>query len=100
MLQLWLNGGQWIVEFLRPSLHDTTGCQNRLNNRFDNRLYRVNGVSVSNSVKKATDGQHPVDFESVKNHANGLCPSACLSHLCKRTPRQRLCAGEEVANVC
>jgi len=27
-------------------LHDTTGCVNRLNNQFDNRLYRVNGVLV------------------------------------------------------
>jgi len=32
------------VEHVIPRLHDTTGLYNRFDNRFDNRLHRVNGV--------------------------------------------------------
>ena len=43
---------KWPIGFLKPRLHDTTcyqtGCQSGCIGltRFDNRLYRVNGVSV------------------------------------------------------
>ena len=35
---------------LIPRLHDTAGCQTGLYNRFDNRLYRVNGASDMLSI--------------------------------------------------
>ena len=42
-----------------PPLHDTTGCQIRLYNRFDNRLYRVNkhptGCQLSNGFGNRFD---------------------------------------------
>jgi len=45
---------------IKPRLHDAAGCptgcmSNRLYNRFDNRLYRVNGVLVGSAALCCVD---------------------------------------------